>query len=178
MKHLIVVAIWMSCISCGKDPVLEQELQLPDTVSLGASEVYLNNNLEDYSPRFFEDTVNHQMILTFVFNPDFSVLNALGFGALALEEGQNILHKDRVLYKGAHTTFHQIINGHNEGWEFELIRKEEGFLTISRLDTINQTVAGSFKAYFEVVEKNGYEDTKLPEMVTFQGVFHDSYSRG
>ncbi|MFT6338839.1 MAG: hypothetical protein ACJATI_005618 [Halioglobus sp.] len=178
MKHILIISMIVALMSCNKEPSFVTDLELPEVVDLGKSEVYLNNIIEDYNPRFFEDTVNNQLLLTFVFEPDFSVTNSLGFGALAVNENENILHTDRILYKGAKTTFHQIINGEFDGWQFDLVNPEDGHFNITKLDTVNQTVQGNFKAFFEVSDKNGYDDTKLPERVKFQGVFNDTYIRG
>ena len=83
-----------------------------------------------------------------------------------------------MLYKGALTSFSQTINLEFEGWQFRLVKEDEGFLNISEIDTTNLTIQGNFKAFFEVTDKNGNGDTKLPERITFQGVFHDKYTRG
>jgi hypothetical protein len=177
MKQIIFLYLIIHLIACDKEPKFPADLDLSNSVELGKSEVYLNNILEDYKPRFFEDTVNNQFLITFVFEPDFSVTNALGFGALRVKEGNYILHTDRVLYKGAKTTFSQVINNEFVGWEFELILPNDGYFNIKSLDTVNQTIAGDFKAFFEVSNKNGHGDTKLPEKIKFQGVFNDKYIR-
>lgn len=177
MKYLVLIFTIVSVLSCTKDPNFP-DVDLPDFVKLGATEVYLNGYLVEYEPSMFVDTVNDQLIVTFRFQPDFSVLNSLGLAALPIKTGNYILHTDRVLYKGAKTHFSQYVYSGNTGWEFELIRIDEGFFNITSLDTVNQIIQGNFNAYFEVIDKNEYNDTKLPEKIKFEGVFHEKYVRG
>lgn len=153
------------------------DIELPEKVNLGETKVYLNGQLEDYKPKFFEDTVNHQLLLTFKFEPDFSVSNSLGFSALPIKSGNYILHEERILFKGAKSSFNQTVESEYDGWQYKLVRPEEGYFDIEELDTINQTIQGKFKAYFEVKEKNGYPNMKLPEKAKFEGVYHEKYIR-
>jgi len=77
------------------------------------------------------------------------------------------LHTDRILYKGALTNFSQTINSEFEGWQFLLVKEDEGFLNIFEIDSANLTIQGNFKAFFEVTDKKGHGNTKLPERITF-----------
>gem|GEM_PF-1371597 len=178
MKYVLFSLILGCIASCGSGFEYPPDLDLPNNLELGQSEVYLNNSLEEYPPLIFEDTINDQLQAIFRFTPDFSVSNSLSFSFLPVSEGNYILHREAILYKGALTLFTQTVNSESAGWQYEAVMFDEGYFNIIELDTINQTIKGEFKAFFEVTEKNGFRDTKLPEKMKFQGIFHSPYERG
>jgi len=175
MKQLLILTLLFSLLSCSENEI--QDINLPESVELGESQIFLNGTLVDYEPKATEDTVNEQLIITFRFEPDQSILNSLGFSALRVDEGNYSLHETRELYIGARTNFFQTVNSEFDGWEYKLVRAEDGYFNITNIDRENLTIQGKFKAYFELESKNGFEDTGLPEKAKFEGVFHHTYEQ-
>ncbi|MEZ4951031.1 MAG: hypothetical protein R2879_00200 [Saprospiraceae bacterium] len=180
MRSFLILVVIAISHACNPDPIDFDypAIEFPENIQLGESEVYLNGEKVDYIPILFFDSINNQLQAGFRFMPDFSVTNTLAFDFLPLKTGEYILHEDRILYKGAKTSLSQIVNSEFDGWEFELVQAEKGTFNINALDTINQTIEGYFKAYFEVIDKNGFSDTKLPEKIKFEGMFNENYFRG
>jgi hypothetical protein len=180
MRNLLIVVLFPLVIGCNPDKMDFDfpDVKFPDNIQLGESEVYLNGEKVDYTPIIFFDSINNQLQAGFRFKPDFSVSNTLAFDFLPLKNGEYILHEDRVLFKGAKTSFTQIVNSEFDGWEFKLVQADKGTFNITSLDSLNLTIEGYFKAYFEVTNKNGFSDTKLPEKIKFEGKFNETYSEG
>lgn len=174
---LFLLSIVTSFYACTKSESIDVEL--PSTVDIGNSQLYLNGTLTDFTHQFFHDTVNNQMIFAFE-RSDISKnsKNSLGFTFLPYNEGKFILHRERILYKGAFTSFGQVIAEDLDGWEFELDKPEDGYFEIIKLDKSNKNVLIKFKAKFKLVSKNGNGDTGLPENVKFEGIFHETYQEG
>lgn len=180
MKHLIFIIsliVFCNMISCTKPDT--PDINLPVSVELGQSQFYINGELKDYDHLFIYDTINKQM--GFVFRHDDISKNSktqLSFSFLPYSEGKYILHRERILYKGAFTGFNQLIAEDLKGWSFELDRPEDGYFEIIKIDKLNKTVLIKFKAMFKVSSKNGNGDTGLPENIKFEGIFNESYQEG
>ena len=62
------------------------------------------------------------------------------------------------------------------GYSYELLDKEDGFIHITHLDTLEMTVKGNFEVKFVRTSKNGNrQDLGLPKYLYFQGVFYENY---
>jgi len=177
MKIIFYLFLTISIISCAETE-FPADIDLQQEVSLGESKMYLNGELVNYQPRFLEDIINHQLILVFEEETNQNVINKLGFSALSVAAGNYKLHTERQLFIGAKSSFGQIVGFEFDGWDYEIYKQEEGFLNITEIDTTNLILKGNFKAFFELKNKNGFEDTGLPDKIKFEGIFHENYIRG
>jgi hypothetical protein len=181
MKKRIPLPIWAAVLclfcllSCQKESPPTIEVNLPDNVEFGKSVVYLNGEItEIYKPDFQLDTIYH--LLNYIFIDSTSrpnVVTLFGFDWLPIDEGDFKLHTQRELYIGAKTIFSQIVNEDLDGYEYELIDADEGFLNIEYLDTAKMEVKGRFRVKYKRESKNGNGDLGLPEYLQFDGAFYD-----
>lgn len=173
--YVLMIALILSLIACSDTDI--PDIELPDSVEFGMTEVYLNGERYTVNTEFFHDTINEQLL--FVFRQgDSSVLNHLGFSFISVSEGRYIVHTKRELYLGAKTSFRQAVDNEFDGWVYRLKNVDQGYFEIFKLDQENTRVEGSFKVEFELDSKNGFKDTGLPENIKFQGVFHADYMPG
>lgn len=180
MKNFIIilsVLLTFSIISCSPDSIEIPITELPESVEIGTSILYLNGEMADYDFRTYHDTVNNQ--IGFVFMKEFpnqDYTNKLQFVFLPLKNGDYIIHRTRELYLGAFSTFGQS-RYEARGWEYELLDPEDGFFEISSIDKEEQIVQGKFRSRYKLKDKNGFRDTGLPETILFEGIFHENYIR-
>jgi len=179
MKNLFFLALLLTGVySCGDEPIAPADIDLSLTVDFGDSQVFMNGEPSDFEVQFFHDTINQQLLLDFVSFPTSSIENSLEFAYLPVSTGAYNVHEERVLYKGALTSFYQTINSESDGWRYRLINAEDGYFNIQKLDTVSQTIQGNFKVQFEVDEKNNFDGPKLPQNIKFEGSYYDSYTKG
>jgi len=181
MKNILImfsVFVAFSILNCSPDTIEIPITELPESVEMGTSILYLNGEVvDDYEFRTFHDTVNNH--IGFVFTKEStepSYRNNLQFVFLPLENGNYIIHRTRDLNVGAFSTFRQS-NFEESGWEYELLKPENGFFEISAIDTIEQIVQGKFRSRYKLKDKHGFKDTGLPGMILFEGIFHENYLR-
>ena len=181
MKNILItlsVIFTFSILSCTPDTIEIPITELPESVELGTSILYLNGEVvNDYEFQAFHDTINNQ--IGFVFRKesiDLSYRNNLQFVFLPLENGNYIIHRTRELYLGAFSSFRQS-SFEESGWEYELLNPEDGFFEISEIDIEEQIVQGKFRSRYKLKDKHGFKDTGLPEQILFEGIFHENYIR-
>ncbi len=173
MKTLLplLIALFLLAPSCKKE---RGEVNLPESVKLGKSEVYLNGSEADYKPRFFfHKAYNH---INFPFQQiEGDIVNQVSFAWLPIKTGDFELHDEPIQYIKAFTHFSQIVDEDLPGYQYELENAEEGFFKIEGLDTLKREVKGRFRAQFRRTKTNGYDDLGLPEKLLYQGVFNEKY---
>jgi hypothetical protein len=133
---------------------------LPDSVELGKSVVYLNGELVDYQPKI------RQLV------PQFEEIN-IEF----IEDNSRYLTHRLVLDTGKtynHLTFFQSISDRIPH-TYEPI-DTSNYLLITELNRTTRTIQGKFYGTFErtstgVITNNN----NLPIKLLFQGVFHENY---
>ncbi|MBX2891368.1 MAG: hypothetical protein KF734_10600 [Saprospiraceae bacterium] len=164
----------LSLLACEKESPTTITVDLPDSVEFGKSVVYLNGELtEVYKPDFQLDTIYHLMNYIFIDSTISDVITVWGFAWLPIKEGNFELHTERLLYVKALVQFSQIVDGDLDGYDYELIDANEGFLNIEHLDTVKMEVKGRFRVKFKRTTKNGNGDLGLPEFLQFDGAFYD-----
>lgn len=175
-NYLILLSIvFLSVLSCTPETI--EITELPESVEMGTSMLYLNGKLVNYDFRTYHDTINNQMGFVFIKrSSDQSYRNILNFTFLPLENGNYIIHRTRELYLGAFSSFGQI-NFEASGWEYELLDPEDGFFEISSIDKEDQIVQGKFRVWFKLKDKHGFRNTGLPKQILFEGIFHENYIR-
>lgn len=180
---LATLVACLLCMSCSKEEPLSA-LDLPVSVELGQSEVYMNRERVNYYFSWSENKAYNYINIAFrdsvwLSYPDGTrdqAFNSLGFSLLPILVGEYKLHTERTLYIGAKTSFGQTIKEDMEGYSYKLIDEEDGFFHIEQLDTVEHIVAGRFQACFKRTSRNGNsKDLGLPKQIVMQGVFHERY---
>lgn len=180
MKYIISILFFTFFFSCQKK---DFELELPEFVKFGMSEIYLNGELrEDFEKFEFvaRDGGEGLISLSIGFTSTLSngksfSLAGLSIGGIPTTEGIYELviefsHSDNAA--NAHFSF---ASGEEPAYEkYEEIFLDEGFVEISNLDTSNGIVEGRFKCNFKRTRKQIIFPTGYPKFLEFHGVFHDS----
>ena len=178
-NHLIILSLLLtlSMVGCSPELIEIPITELPESVEVGTSTLYLNGEIVDYNFRTYHDTTNNQMAFSYhkqISNDGFR--NILQMVFLPVKEGTYSIHRIRELFLGAYTTFRQSAS-EQSGWEYELLDPENGFFEISSIDKEEQIVQGKFRVWFKLKDKHGFKDTGLPETILFEGIFHENYVR-
>jgi hypothetical protein len=173
---LSVLLCLIVLVGCKKDPVVN----LPNQVDLGQSVVYLNGDLFDSEPILYQTKLNKLFYCVFdqkINNDDVGeLINRLGFSLLPLKVGTYNTTTDRAEGVAAFTSFGQSFAEDLTGYNYKLEDPEDGYFTITSIDTMEQIVTGKFRAEFCRTSKNGIkEDLKMPKHLVFEGIFHEKY---
>lgn len=180
-KNYIVV---ISCFcllgsSCKKDneefPI---GIELPTTIEFGESQIYRNGELIDYERRIYHktNTIQQDFSYSFFLKQDIVLWHSFKFNWLPADTGFFKIDKPGVMHEVSSTSFTQVISEDLLGYSYDLMDKEDGFIHITHLDTIDMKVKGTFEVKFKRTSKNGNkEDLGLPKYLYFQGIFYDQY---
>ncbi len=166
--------------SCEKDDEeFPMGVQLPESVEFGKSEIYRNGELLDYERRFFhwkETSVHKHFTYSFFLQQEIDLWHSLVFTWLPADTGFFKVGNPGVMHEIASTGFSQVVDEDLWGYSYELLDKEDGFIHITHLDTLEMTVKGNFEVKFVRTSKNGNrQDLGLPKYLYFQGVFYENY---
>ena len=181
MKNLLGFAIVIIFFSCQKKSF---QVDLPDSVNVGMSEIYLNGeHRPDYTPFNFQgiDSGEGLLSLGVGFGSTFDSQDRgfdhafLGFGGFPTTEGRYVLSKESNVSNNFASSVFLFSQGQHESYEeYEEILLEEGYIEITNLDLQNKIVEGRFKANFKRVKKQILFPTGYPKFLEFEGVFHDT----
>ncbi|MDX1911333.1 MAG: hypothetical protein SFV22_07600 [Saprospiraceae bacterium] len=184
MKHLpvLLLLLLLTTAACKKEDKCTTappwiEVNLPDSVQLGETVVFLNGETVDYKPIFTYVAVYD--LIGYGFHQNLTtILNGFGFDRLLLNAGNYSLYtlNQQTIEGKAKAGFWQIVDEDLIGYTYQLEESVNGFIHVEYLDTAQQIVKGRFKVAFCRTSKNDWEeDLGLPEHLQFQGVFHEKY---
>lgn len=179
MKHplhacLLFLSFGIIIAACRRPDPIDN---LPSEVNLSASVTYLNGEVAAYTQEFLFDTLNRVMTYGFVETvPSKSIENLVGFGFVPYETGSFELTSDYPPNEKVSASFSQTYDEDLDGYEYELIDAEDGFLEIESLDTVKMEVKGRFLARFKRTKRNFKFNLGLPKYLIFQGVFYETYT--
>ncbi|MDX1911332.1 MAG: hypothetical protein SFV22_07595 [Saprospiraceae bacterium] len=184
MKHLpvLLLLLLLTTAACKKEDKCTTappwiEVNLPDSVQLGETIMYLNGEVADYKPNFAYIQVYQLMGCGFE-EVAGDIVNSFGFSRLPLETGNFQLqpNQNETVEGKAVSGFSQVVDEDIRGYSYQLEESVNGFIHVEYLDTAQQIVKGRFKVAFCRTSKNDWEeDLGLPEHLQFQGVFHEKY---
>lgn len=157
-------------------------IQLPKNVELGKSEIYLNGELRNFEPLILVNEVAPRPNVGYAFDQAFGFedIYRIGFSQLPLEEGNFPLVSTERFEFGLNSKphFSHTQNRDLDGYNYEPICLEEGYLNIEVFDTTTRIAPGSFLAFFKRTARNGVRDDELdlPKRIVVQGIFHEKFA--
>lgn len=176
---LFTVTLFLACNNNLDDFLVE----LPLSIDLGKSEIYLNGELSNFETFIFVNEVSARPNVLYAFGQGEGMTHAyaVSFGQVPLIANEfRIIDKNQVKEFGVstETNFFHTYQRDLDGYDYEPIRLEEGYLNIEVFDTTARVAQGNFLAFFKRTARNGVRDDELnlPKRIVVQGVFHEKFA--
>ncbi|TVR83961.1 MAG: hypothetical protein EA409_01960 [Saprospirales bacterium] len=169
-----IIGLGVFAVSCAKELVGDEfphGIELPDSVDFGKSLIYRNGELWDYEPRLY-NFVNRgdkgRFSIFFFFQQETSLWHQFVISRIPADTGY---------YEIPSVGFIQVISEDLFGYSYQLKDDVNSFIQLTKIDTIERKVAGTFQVRYVRRSKNGHRlDLGLPKHLLFQGVFYDYYT--